>query len=74
MVFNFKYRSLRKSDDNNNTGWELNEAEALKELRLVPRTPTPVPLKDRPLESLTEAEKTELLLRYKVRGYKSGDF
>ncbi|KAH7125781.1 hypothetical protein B0J11DRAFT_487707 [Dendryphion nanum] len=47
--FVFKYRSR----------------EALKSLLVIPRTPIPVPLEDRPVESLTHQEALELLRRQK---------
>ena len=35
-------------------------------MHLIPRTPTPIPLEERAYETLTEAEKMELFMRYKV--------
>jgi hypothetical protein len=49
-VFNFRYRSR---DD-------------LKAERILPRSPTPVPLEDRPVEELTLEETRELLRRERV--------
>ncbi|THY27019.1 hypothetical protein D6D00_05256 [Aureobasidium pullulans] len=34
---------------------------SLRELMIVPRTPSPVPLRERPIETLSEAEKAELI-------------
>ncbi|KAI9874215.1 MAG: hypothetical protein M1830_010057 [Pleopsidium flavum] len=50
-VFNFKYRSQK----------------SLHDLRIIPRTPTPVPLEDRPIEELTIEEARELLKRQRER-------
>ncbi|KAK8175656.1 hypothetical protein IWX90DRAFT_483689 [Phyllosticta citrichinensis] len=44
-VYNFRYRSL----------------EALKSMRLIPQTPEPVPLEDRPIEDLSPEQMRELL-------------
>jgi len=41
-------------------------AGSLKSLCIIPRSPSPVPLEDRDPDELTEAEKNELLTRYKV--------
>ncbi|KAI8934336.1 hypothetical protein NX059_009072 [Plenodomus lindquistii] len=49
-VFEFKYRS----------------EEALKSLRIIPRTPSPVPLEDRPEEELSNEEKLELIRQFKA--------
>ncbi|KAJ8109122.1 hypothetical protein OPT61_g7689 [Boeremia exigua] len=49
-VFNFKYRSL----------------DALKTLGKIPRTPSPPPLEDRPVEDLTPTELAELVTRYRA--------
>ena len=40
--------------------------EALKSLDVIPRTPTPTPLEDRPVEELNPAELAELVSRYRV--------
>jgi hypothetical protein len=45
----------------------LTLTEDLQTLRLIPRSPTPVPLEDRPQESLNREELLELLRRQKVR-------
>ncbi|KAK8218486.1 hypothetical protein IWZ01DRAFT_155306 [Phyllosticta capitalensis] len=50
-VFKFRYRS----------------AEALKSMHLMPRTPEPVPLEERPIEELTSEEMRELLRRQRER-------
>ncbi|KAK8168194.1 hypothetical protein BKA80DRAFT_252742 [Phyllosticta citrichinensis] len=49
-VYNFRYRSL----------------EALKSMRLIPQTPEPVPLEDRPIEDLSPEQMRELLRLQKV--------
>ncbi|KAH0364053.1 hypothetical protein KCU65_g6976, partial [Aureobasidium melanogenum] len=49
-VFEFRYRSKA----------------SLKQLMIIPRTPSPVPLEDRPEEELSREEMTELLRRYKA--------
>ncbi|KAF2491026.1 hypothetical protein BU16DRAFT_141592 [Lophium mytilinum] len=50
-TFNFRYRS----------------SDALKALQIIPRSPTPVPLEDRPIEELTLEETRELLKRQRER-------
>ncbi|KAH0006758.1 hypothetical protein KCU78_g12140, partial [Aureobasidium melanogenum] len=50
-VFNFRYRSRRD----------------LQTLYLIPRSPSPIPLEDRPEESLNREELLELLRRQKAR-------
>jgi hypothetical protein len=40
---------------------------ALKSLMVIPRSPSPVPLEDRDIATLTEAEMRELLKRQRVR-------
>jgi hypothetical protein len=40
---------------------------ALKSLMVIPRSPSPVPLEDRDIATLTEAEMRELLQRQRVR-------
>lgn len=65
-TFQFRYRSrsmyirdtLRKS--------LLMSLESLQALYLIPRSPTPVPLEDRPEETLNREELLELLRRQKV--------
>ncbi|KAG9683845.1 hypothetical protein KCU95_g18025, partial [Aureobasidium melanogenum] len=49
-VFEFRYRSKA----------------SLKQLMIIPRTPSPIPLEDRPEEELSREEMTELLRRYKA--------
>jgi len=44
----------------------MGVAESLRSLCIIPRSPSPVPLEDRDPDELTEAEKNELLRRYKV--------
>jgi hypothetical protein len=41
--------------------------DALKSLMVIPRSPSPVPLEDRDIATLTEAEMRELLQRQRVR-------
>ncbi|KAI5199064.1 hypothetical protein E4T39_06406 [Aureobasidium subglaciale] len=50
-VFRFQYRTM----------------ESLKALMIVPRTPSPTPLEDRPEEELTHEQTMELLRRYKAK-------
>ncbi|KAI5239395.1 hypothetical protein E4T43_06742 [Aureobasidium subglaciale] len=50
-TFRFQYRTM----------------ESLKELMIVPRTPLPTPLEDRPEEELTHEQTMELLRRYKAK-------
>jgi len=45
---------------------KLNLAEDLQALGLIPRSPSPIPLEDRPEESLSREEALELLRRHKV--------
>jgi len=71
-VFNFKYRSrsattLRIIARFEADSCHLPTSEALQDLRIIPRTPTPVPLEDRPLEELTAEEMRELLRRQRVQ-------
>ncbi|KAG9551951.1 hypothetical protein KCU71_g14152, partial [Aureobasidium melanogenum] len=40
---------------------------ALKELLIIPRTPPPTPLEERPVEELSREEMTELLRRYQAK-------
>ncbi|KAK5127441.1 hypothetical protein LTR85_006780 [Meristemomyces frigidus] len=56
-TFNFKYRSHA----------------ALQALRIIPRTPSPVPLEARPLDELTPDEMRELLRRQREQSEKSAD-
>lgn len=49
-LYSFRYRSK----------------EALQSMYLIPRTPEPIPLEDRPIEDLTAEEMRELLRRQKV--------
>lgn len=49
----------------------MYEVDALKAMYLVPRTPSPVPLEDRPIEELTFEERGELLRRQRVSDYYS---
>ncbi|KAF2849039.1 hypothetical protein T440DRAFT_534577 [Plenodomus tracheiphilus IPT5] len=44
-----------------------NQVSALKALCVIPRTPSPVPLEDRPEEDLSPAEMLSLLKRYKLK-------
>jgi len=49
-----------------------NVIEALKASFIVPRSPTPVPLEDRPVEELTMDELRELLRRERVSVLSAG--
>lgn len=42
------------------------QIEVLKSLELIPRTPSPTPLEERPVEELSTAELAELVGRYRV--------
>lgn len=69
VVFNFKYRSrsaypLRiRSVFNANV---YDTSEALQDLRIIQRPPTPLPLEERPIEQLTGDQALELLRRQRV--------
>jgi hypothetical protein len=65
-TFNFRYRS-RSESPIKYTSTMLIPAEDLQTLRLIPRSPSPVPLEDRPEESLNREELLELLRRQKVQ-------
>jgi hypothetical protein len=66
-VFNFRYRSSGKCFCHSSAPLTLIiTAAALKSLHIIPRSPSPVPLEDRPEEDLTPAEMAELLKRYRV--------
>ncbi|KAI5199508.1 hypothetical protein AUEXF2481DRAFT_470 [Aureobasidium subglaciale EXF-2481] len=48
-------------------GFQYRTMESLKALIIVPRTPSPTPLEDRPEEQLTHEQTMELLRRYKAK-------
>ena len=63
-TFHFKYRSRRKYF--NLTSYQdmlIRNPEALQAELIIPRSPSPVPLEERPEESLTREELLELLAR-----------
>jgi hypothetical protein len=67
-TFVFKYRSGGR--DSSDTSYALHlilSLDALKSLMVIPRSPSPVPLEDRDIATLTEAEMRELLKRQRVR-------
>jgi hypothetical protein len=67
-TFVFKYRSRgRSSSDTLYTLHLTLYLAALKSLMVIPRSPSPVPLEDRDIATLTEAEMRELLQRQRVR-------
>jgi hypothetical protein len=67
-TFVFKYRSRgRASSDTSYTLHLMLSLDALKSLMVIPRSPSPVPLEDRDIATLTEAEMRELLQRQRVR-------
>ena len=64
--FNFKYRSRSKQVSKNFTYRQLNKyftTEALQAELIIPRSPSPTPLEERPEETLTREELLELLAR-----------
>lgn len=63
-TFHFKYRSRRKYFII--TSYQdllIRDPEALQAELIIPRSPSPVPLEERPEESLTREELLELLAR-----------
>ncbi|KAI9874223.1 MAG: hypothetical protein M1830_010050 [Pleopsidium flavum] len=69
-IFNFKYRSRSWASVQINSRRKADvfpSSESLQDLRIIPRTPTPVPLEDRPIEELTIEEARELLKRQRER-------
>jgi hypothetical protein len=64
----FKYRSRGRSVANPACTIHLMlYLAALESLMVIPRSPTPIPLEDRDIDTLTEAEMRELLKRQRVR-------
>jgi hypothetical protein len=66
VLFKFKYRSLGRVPFGV-TELLLMFPDALMQLKIFPRTPSPEPLEDRPINELTLDETRELLRRQKVR-------
>jgi hypothetical protein len=63
----FKYRSRGRSVANPAFALHLMlYLAALESLMVIPRSPSPVPLEDRDIATLTEAEMRELLQRQRV--------
>ncbi|THX82003.1 hypothetical protein D6D04_03752 [Aureobasidium pullulans] len=67
-TFFFYYKSKSKSWSEYAIGLDLPVLASLKDLMIIPRTPSPVPLEDRPEEELNPEEMAELvrLLKAKV--------
>lgn len=68
-TFIFKYRSLSERLFSHSKRYLLTlslNSEALKDLLLIPRTPPPAPLEDRPVDSLSQEELKTLVERLKV--------
>jgi len=67
-MYKFRYRSLGMYATFRRCALLMDLVESLKSLCIIPRSPSPIPLEDRDPDELTEAEKNELLKRYKVCG------
>lgn len=69
VVFNFRYRSrsaYSKDIIPTSNAKEPDSPEALQDLHIIPRTPIPVSLEERPVEELSIDEARELLRRQRV--------
>ena len=59
-IFEFRYRSRNKSSQfkfkEANLSTKTFFLEALQDMLIIPRSPPPIPLEDRPIESLTREE------------------
>ncbi|KAI4841068.1 hypothetical protein E4T44_07866 [Aureobasidium sp. EXF-8845] len=66
-TFNFRYRSRSEFSQRRYTSTILTLVEDLQALCLIPRTPSPVPLENRPEESLTREELLEVFRKQKSR-------
>ncbi len=75
-VFIFKYRTRSQWSCDKYMSWLLKNSYlgALQALMLVDRTPTPVPLNERPVENLSREELMELVQKQRVRADHRGGF
>ncbi|KAI4742230.1 Cut8-domain-containing protein [Aureobasidium sp. EXF-12298] len=65
--FQFRYRSRSEFTRADRSSTALTSTGDLQTLYLIPRSPSPVPLEDRPEETLNREELLELLRRQKAR-------
>ncbi|THW64293.1 hypothetical protein D6C98_02246 [Aureobasidium pullulans] len=63
----FHYRSQGPTDSQSCYSSLLTRSAALKKLLIIPRTPSPIPLEDRPEQELSREELAELLRKYKAK-------
>ncbi|TIA03376.1 hypothetical protein D6C82_01908 [Aureobasidium pullulans] len=63
----YHYRSQGPTDSQSCHSSLLTRSAALKKLLIIPRTPSPIPLEDRPEQELSREELAELLRKYKAR-------
>jgi hypothetical protein len=70
-TFHFKYRSQGREFKTLRQNWMADRlthsAESLKQLLVIPRSPSPTPLEERDPKDLTPAEARELIRRQRVR-------
>ncbi|THW64471.1 hypothetical protein D6D19_09493 [Aureobasidium pullulans] len=60
-VFHYRSKGMTRLHRWQNPYFGLLLIASLRDLMIVPRTPSPVPLRERPVDTLSEAEKAELI-------------